>query len=214
MIRETLEAGSKNAFVALTSGSGDGATFQWRPTAGSSSSSDRTLTGISPPSSIRLVRQGNTFTGYVFQNGQWQQEGQSATVGMGSTVYIGLALTSHSPGVTTEAVFTDVQTTGAITGVFTEQAIGVDMPANDPAAMYVALANSTGTPVVVYHDDPRAAQAGDWTEWSIALKQFSDGGVNLTNVNTISIGFGDKNNPQPDGSGMMLFDDIRLYPSR
>ena len=38
--------------------------------------------------------------------------------------------------------------------------------------------------------------------------------MNLANVNTIAIGFGDKN---PDvsglagGSGMMYFDDIRLY---
>jgi len=76
--------------------------------------------------------------------------------------------------------------------------------------MYVALNGSA----VVYHDNPNAAQIGAWTEWSIDLKQFSDQGANLTNVNTIAIGFGDKNNPQPGGSGMVLFDDIRLYPSR
>jgi len=46
--------------------------------------------------------------------------------------------------------------------------------------------------VTVYHDDPSALQISDWTEWLINLKQFSDGGVNLTNVNTISIGFGDR----------------------
>jgi hypothetical protein len=78
--------------------------------------------------------------------------------------------------------------------------------------MYVAVASGGGTPAVVRHDDPGATQIGDWTQWLINLKQFSDGGVNLTNVNTISIGFGDKNNPRPGGSGMMLFDDIRLYP--
>jgi hypothetical protein len=38
--------------------------------------------------------------------------------------------------------------------------------------------------------------------------------VNLTNVNTIAIGFGDKNNPQLGGSGVVFFDDIRLYPLR
>jgi len=38
--------------------------------------------------------------------------------------------------------------------------------------------------------------------------------VNLTNVNTISIGFGDKNNPQFGGSGLMFIDDIRLYRQR
>jgi len=50
-----------------------------------------------------------------------------------------------------------------------------------------------------------------WTEWTIDLQEFAAQGVNLTNVNTISIGFGDKNNLQAGGSGMVLFDDIRLY---
>jgi len=38
--------------------------------------------------------------------------------------------------------------------------------------------------------------------------------VDLANVNKISIGFGDRNNPQPGGSGGVHFDDIRLYRSR
>ena len=214
MIRGTLDAGSPNAFVAISTGAGDGATFQWRTSAGGSSSSSRTLTGISPPASIKLVRQGNTFTAYVFQNGQWQQEGDSATVVMTDPVYIGLALTSHSSGVTTEAVFSDVQITGAVSGQFTQQAIGVDMPTNEPAPMYVALASSGGSPAVVYHDDPNATQIGTWTQWPIDLKQFADQGVNLGNLNTITIGFGDKNNPQLGRSGLVYFDDIRLYPSR
>ncbi len=212
MIRETLDAGSKNAFVAITSGSGDGATFQWRSITGGSSSSSRTLVGISPPASIKLVRQGNTFTSYVFLDGQWQQEGESATVGMTDPVYIGLALNSHSSGVTTEAVFSDVQTTAS--GPFTQQAIGVEMPANDPAPMYVALAGSGGTPAIVFHDDPGATQVNTWTEWSINLQAFAAQGVNLTNIDSISIGFGDKANPQPGGTGVVYFDDIRLYPYR
>jgi len=36
--------------------------------------------------------------------------------------------------------------------------------------------------------------------------------VNLANISTISIGFGDKASSQLGGSGMMLIDDIRLYP--
>ena len=80
--------------------------------------------------------------------------------------------------------------------------------------MYVALANSGGTPAMVYHDNPSAAQIGSWTEWSINLQSFAAKGVNLTRVNTISIGFGDKTNPQPGGSGTVYFDDIRLYPAR
>jgi hypothetical protein len=35
--------------------------------------------------------------------------------------------------------------------------------------------------------------------------------VNLADVNSITIGFGDRNNPQAGGAGKMYFDDIRLY---
>ena len=40
---------------------------------------------------------------------------------------------------------------------------------------------------------------------------FADQGVDITNINTISIGFGNRNNPVAGGSGEMWFDDIRLY---
>jgi Ca2+-binding RTX toxin-like protein len=73
--------------------------------------------------------------------------------------------------------------------------------------MYVALNGST----VVYYDNPDALLIEDWTDWRIDLQAFADQGVDLHNVNTISIGFGDRNNPVAGGSGVMYFDDIRLY---
>ncbi len=79
--------------------------------------------------------------------------------------------------------------------------------ANVAEPMYVVLNGSA----VVNHDDPDAAQKGSWTEWTIDLQAFADQGVNLTNVNTITIGFGNRNNPTAGGAGMMYFDDIRLY---
>ena len=82
---------------------------------------------------------------------------------------------------------------------------------NAPEPLYVALANSSGSPAVVYHDNPNAALIDTWTEWNIYLQAFTDQGVDLTDVDTISIGFGDRNNPQAGGSGTMYFDDIRLY---
>ena len=78
---------------------------------------------------------------------------------------------------------------------------------NAAERMYVAL-NGSAT---VYHDDPSAAQIATWTEWTIDLQEFAAQGVNLANVNMIAIGFGDKNNLQAGGSGMVFFDDIRLY---
>jgi hypothetical protein len=79
---------------------------------------------------------------------------------------------------------------------------------NAAETLYVALNGNA----IVTNDNPNAAQTGRWTEWSIPLQAFVDQGVNLTNVNTISLGLGDKNNPQAGGSGTMYFDDIRLYP--
>jgi len=70
--------------------------------------------------------------------------------------------------------------------------------------MFVAL-NDTA---VVYHDDPAVTQANGWTEWVIDLQAFA--GVNLADVNTITIGFGTKGSPAAGGSGQMYFDDIRL----
>jgi len=78
---------------------------------------------------------------------------------------------------------------------------------NAAETLYVALNGSA----VVNHDDSNAAQIGKWTRWNIDLQAFADQGVNLANVNMISLGLGNKNNPQAGGSGTMYFDDIRLY---
>ena len=83
--------------------------------------------------------------------------------------------------------------------------------ANAPEPMYVAIANTRRTPAVMYHDDPGAPQTNEWTQWSIDLDAFADLGVDLTDVDKLSIGFGDKYNQQAGGSGLMFFDDIQLY---
>jgi hypothetical protein len=82
---------------------------------------------------------------------------------------------------------------------------------NDAAPIYVAIANTTGAPAVVTYDDPAATQIHAWTQWDIPLQEFADKGINLTDVNTITIGIGNKTNP-PGGSGKMYFDDIGLHP--
>ncbi|UCF17857.1 MAG: LamG domain-containing protein, partial [Phycisphaerales bacterium] len=76
--------------------------------------------------------------------------------------------------------------------------------ANAPDRIYVAL-NGTA---VVYHDDPAATQLTGWKEWVINLSAF---GIDLTNVQSISIGVGTRNAPSPaGGTGTVYFDDIRL----
>ena len=80
--------------------------------------------------------------------------------------------------------------------------------ANTAENLYVAL-NGTA---VVNHDNPDAPQITSWTAWNIDLTRFADQGVNLANVNSITLGLGNRSNPVAGGSGMMYFDDIRLHP--
>jgi len=96
---------------------------------------------------------------------------------------------------------------------WTEEGIGVlslwfrGNSDNAAAPMYVALNGS----VAVSHDNPNVAQIVAWTEWNINLKAFAAQGVNLADVDTITIGFGNKNHLQAGGSGVVYVDDIRLY---
>jgi hypothetical protein len=79
--------------------------------------------------------------------------------------------------------------------------------ANAAEPMYVVLDSSAA----VYNDDSNAAQVTEWTEWSINLQKFADQGIDLTNVESVGIGFGERNNPRAGGSGLVFFDDVRLY---
>jgi len=82
--------------------------------------------------------------------------------------------------------------------------------ANAAENLYVALNDSA----VVNHDNPDAALINNWTQWNIDLTRFADQGVNLANVNSITLGLGNRSNPVAGGAGMMYFDDIRLYAPR
>ena len=107
MIRESLSGHSKNAFMYVSSG--NGTSFQWRPNTGSSTQSMNQEDGVKAPYWIRLVRNGDEFTGYKSADGsQWVKIG-NASVSMPGQVYIGLAVTSHSDGEVCKASFRHIQ---------------------------------------------------------------------------------------------------------
>ncbi len=210
MVRDTLDPDSAQAMMVVTPGS-NGVSFEVRTAAGQGTSRLEERTGITPPQWVKIeIDAGGVVRAFYSADGStWMDFGRQM-IPMDTPVYIGLALTAHNANATCEAIFSNVQITGTVSPQWTNQDIGII--SNGPEPMYVAIANSTGTPAVVYHDDPGAAQIGTWTEWSINLDQFV--GVNLTDVNKLAIGFGDKNNLQPGGLGVVYFDDIRLYPLR
>jgi hypothetical protein len=216
MIRETLDPGSKHASTFMRPDGG--VRFNRRQVTGETTMNS-VENDLTFPHWVKLQRDiSGLFTASHSTDGiSWvpvndEGMGSSDTVQMNTVVYIGLAVSSNNTAAIIETVFSDISTTGSVTGAWQAQDVGI--LSNDPEPLYVALANNTGTPAVVYHDDPNAARLNAWTEWNIDLKEFTDQGINLSDVNSIAIGLGDRNNPQPGGSGKMYFDDIRLNPPR
>ena len=74
---------------------------------------------------------------------------------------------------------------------------------NAAEQMYVALNGSAK----IDHDNPDATMLTSWTEWNIPLQAFADQGLNLANVNSITLGL----SSVAGGTGIVYFDDIRLY---
>ena len=155
MMRETLDADSRNAMTHLSSNNGN--RFQYRSSAGSSSSS----AGSGERPWIRLVRAGDVFTGYSSDDGEsWTQLG-SRTIAMGETVYAGLAVTSHNNGHLTTAEFTHVSGFGAAGNFGPMVDAGGDLAevvAGEPATL-AGTVSDDGLP------DPPAAVSSLWVHF-------------------------------------------------
>jgi regulation of enolase protein 1 (concanavalin A-like superfamily) len=112
MIRESLAGNSAHAFALVSSG--NGIAFQRRTSTGGTSAS--TAIAGTGPIWLRVQRQGNSFTASRSADGtNWTQIG-TATVTMGSSVYVGLALTSHNPSTLASSTYQNVSVTGGTGG--------------------------------------------------------------------------------------------------
>ncbi len=105
MLRDTLAADSVQAMTILTPI--NGVRFQRRVLKGYQSAGS-TGPSVSAPYWVKLVRSGDTFTGYSSPDGvTWTLVG-SDTIIMSASVYVGLAVTSHNNTVLCTAVFDNV----------------------------------------------------------------------------------------------------------
>ncbi len=81
----------------------------------------------------------------------------------------------------------------------------------NPAAPIYAYIEDGSNGYYVHHPDPNAAKAGQWKLWRIDLKDFTDQGLDLSNITKLAVGIGDRSG---GGTGIfadVYFDNIRIY---
>ena len=105
MIRESLTANSAHGFMLASASKG--LAFQRRPAAGGTSvSSSGSLSAA--PRWVKMQRIGDVFTAYESADGlNWTLVG-TETIPMGTTVYVGLAVTSHTTTASVTCTFDSI----------------------------------------------------------------------------------------------------------
>ncbi|MDB4293478.1 BspA family leucine-rich repeat surface protein, partial [Maribacter sp.] len=119
MMRNSTDSDAAQILMSLSINPkrvGIGYSLQDRPSKGAAMGDANNIGPVavgSFPYYVRLVREGNTFTGYASEsNGNWTLVG-TKTISMNATILVGLATTSHNDGVLTTANYADVQLQGS-----------------------------------------------------------------------------------------------------
>jgi len=147
MAREALTAESRFAGVFATP-SLYGCFMQWRLSPGQTSAKAGAFPVNYPYTWLRLQRRGNTFNGYASFDGELWTQLSSASVAAPATVFVGMAVSSHSAEQTTRAQFMDF---GEVLG----GTIGPAEPGGEPLG---PSSRRTGLVIseIMYHPAARA----------------------------------------------------------
>jgi len=217
MIRDGLTDSAMNCYAFVTPNGRVGVQFRTATAANTTSTRSESPGDITLPFWVRLTRQGNTITGERSSDGvTWGPMTRSTQPDaptseeffMSTDIKIGLAVTSHNSGTNTVAEFSDVTTTGNVTGSWTVEAVGVDMSSNDGEPIYLTVEDSAGRTHTQTHPDAQATLITDWEEWAIPLSDLSS--LNLANIKSVTIGVGNADNPQAGGQGAIVIDSLRV----
>jgi hypothetical protein len=106
MFRETTDANS--AYIGLYVTVSNGVSMQFRPSTGASAIDEARATGIVAPYWVRLVRSGNTFTGYRSADGINWTFVAATNLTMANSLLAGLAVCSHDTTKSNLSVFDNV----------------------------------------------------------------------------------------------------------
>ena len=166
MVRETLNSGAASAAVLDYAGSVYNAE---RSITGATSTSSNDATGPLPYW-LKLVRTGNSFVGYAAPDGvSWKLVVGPMPIQMAQSVYIGLLVSSVSPGSVVTATFDNVSiTTGSNSA---PQITGVSATTGSAGSQVVISGSgfgaSQGNSAVMLNDSP--ATINSWSATSITV---------------------------------------------
>jgi len=186
MIRESLNANSTFAFGNYTTNVANTVhswTLLHRDTTGGTATQTVWGTDQVTPYWIRVVRSGNSFSGYVSSNGSSWTLITTATITMTSNVYVGMAVTSHQAGSISTATFDNVSVT---TGAATPTYVAAGAVSSSSSAITPALPSGIATNDILLLFLETANQAisisnqngGTWT--AVTNSPQSTGGTRLT----------------------------------
>ena len=107
MIRESLAANARYAFMLVTPASGT--TLQYRTVTGGNAGPNGGGAPPKPPYWVRIQRQGTTVRGYMSPDGvTWTLNGSVTLSNLAVSLYAGLAVSSHADGTLATAQFQNV----------------------------------------------------------------------------------------------------------
>ena len=140
MIRETPDAGSKQATLACTLANGLG--YFWR-VVGSNDTYYSAANRLDTPCWLKLVREGDLLGGFISTNGVDWQLADWERVTMGQNVYVGLAVSSHDDQGLCTAWFDQV----SVSSVDAPNPLAVIGTGDGLKGDYFANMNLSGAPV-------------------------------------------------------------------
>jgi len=81
--------------------------------------------------------------------------------------------------------------------------------------MYLELEDASGQSFKAEHPYTYACQSDIWRQWTVALEQFGNGGINLGSIKKITIGLGDGTSSAQEGEDIdhIYIDQIKLCPA-
>jgi hypothetical protein len=214
MFRDTSAAGSRDAYVTMTPHGQ--VQFLNRSVTGGTAADGGDATGIPLPMWVKLVRQGNNFTGFWSTDGKaWNQLGSAVTIAMGATVSVGLVTSSANTAVPNAATYDNVTVTqqpaSAVYRLTTRGQAGMALDVE-------GWGNVNGTPVSLYTANHTSNQQwlvqsqGDGTYKIYAysgqnsLQTLDDNGGNTANGTPVTTWDDNNTSAQrwifvPDGTG-------------